>query len=81
MTDWCNVQKVDQNIFAIQINPAMTEGKQWKMVKEQYRESGLGHRISHVCFGMQSAEEVEKAAHIQVPQLMKIRKCWKFFRL
>jgi len=36
------------------------------MVKEQYRESGLGHRISHVCFGMQSAEEVEKAAHIQV---------------
>ena len=36
------------------------------MVKEQYRESGLGHRISHVCFGMQSAQEVERAAHLQV---------------
>ena len=41
------------------------------MVKEQYRESGLGHRISHVCFGMQSAQEVERAAHLQVNS----RKC------
>jgi len=36
------------------------------MVKEQFRESDLSHKISHVCFGMQSSQEVEKAAHIQV---------------
>lgn len=36
------------------------------MVKEQFRESGHSHKISHVCFGMQSAQEVERAAHIQV---------------
>ena len=42
------------------------------MVKEQYRESSLGHRISHVCFGMQSAQEVERAAHLQV----KVSTCY-----
>ena len=36
------------------------------MVKEQFRESDCSHKISHVCFGMQSSQEVEKAAHIQV---------------
>jgi len=36
------------------------------MVKEQFRESDLSHKISHVCFGMQSSQEVEKAAHIEV---------------
>lgn len=36
------------------------------MVKEQFRESDQSHRISHVCFGMQNSQEVERAAHIQV---------------
>ena len=36
------------------------------MVKEQFRESDLGHKISHVCFGMQDSAEVQKAAQIQV---------------
>lgn len=36
------------------------------MVKEQYRESGLGHKISHICFGMQTPHDVERAAHIEV---------------
>jgi len=36
------------------------------MVKEQFRESDLSHKISHVCFGMQSSQEVERAAHIEV---------------
>ena len=40
--------------------------EQMRSAAEQYRESGLGHRISHVCFGMQSAQEVERAAHLQV---------------
>jgi len=35
-------------------------------MKEQYRESDTSHRISHVCFGMQNAGEIQKAAHIQV---------------
>lgn len=46
------------------------------MVKEQYRESGLGHRISHVCFGMQSAQEVERAAHLQVISKRLVNFCY-----
>ena len=36
------------------------------MVKEQYRESDTGHRISRVCFGIQTPHEIERAGHIQV---------------
>ena len=36
------------------------------MVKEQYRETDVSHKLSHICFGMQSSQEVERAAHIQV---------------
>lgn len=36
------------------------------MVKEQYRETNTVKRISHVCFGMQSASEIEQCANIHV---------------
>ncbi|XP_023347954.1 DNA-directed RNA polymerase III subunit RPC1 [Eurytemora carolleeae] len=35
-------------------------------MKEQYREADTSHKISHVCFGMQNAGEIQKAAQIQV---------------
>jgi len=35
-------------------------------MKEQYREADTSQRISHVCFGMQTPGEIQKAAHIQV---------------
>jgi len=35
-------------------------------MKEQYREADTSHKISHVCFGMQNAGEIQKAAHMQV---------------
>ena len=37
-----------------------------KMVKEQFRETDTVRRISHVCFGMQSALEMEQCANIHV---------------
>jgi len=37
-----------------------------KMVKEQYRESDVAKKISHITFGMMSAEEMRRQAHIQV---------------
>ena len=36
------------------------------MVKEQFRETDTVKRISHVCFGMQSAPEMEQCANIHV---------------
>ena len=36
------------------------------MVKEQFRETDSVRRISHVCFGMQDAQQVEQYSHLQV---------------
>ena len=36
------------------------------MVKEQYRETEAVRKISQVCFGMQSPQEMEQCAQIQV---------------
>ncbi|XP_035660991.1 DNA-directed RNA polymerase III subunit RPC1-like [Branchiostoma floridae] len=36
------------------------------MVKEQFREADLARRISHVCFGMMSDEEMRQQSHIHV---------------
>ncbi|XP_033975443.1 LOW QUALITY PROTEIN: DNA-directed RNA polymerase III subunit RPC1 [Trematomus bernacchii] len=36
------------------------------MVKEQFRETDVAKKISHICFGMKSAEQMRKQAHIQV---------------
>ena len=36
------------------------------MVKELFREADVSHKISHICFGMQSPQEVEQAGHIEV---------------
>ncbi|CAG9789529.1 unnamed protein product [Diatraea saccharalis] len=36
------------------------------MPKEQYRETYLGRKISHVTFNVDSPSEIQKAAHIQV---------------
>ncbi|XP_077989635.1 DNA-directed RNA polymerase III subunit RPC1-like [Glandiceps talaboti] len=35
------------------------------MVKEQFRETDVAKRISHVCFGVMSSEEMRQAAHLQ----------------
>ena len=40
--------------------------KDYKMVKEQYRETDSVRRISHVCFGMQNSLEMEQCANIHV---------------
>ena len=37
-----------------------------KMGKDQYRESDVSHKISHICFGMQSRNQVEVASHVEV---------------
>lgn len=37
-----------------------------KMVKEQFRETDVAKKISHICFGMKSAEQMRQQAHIQV---------------
>uniref|UniRef100_A0A674HBK6 DNA-directed RNA polymerase subunit n=1 Tax=Taeniopygia guttata TaxID=59729 RepID=A0A674HBK6_TAEGU len=36
------------------------------MVKEQFRETDVAKKISHICFGMKSPEEMRQQAHIQV---------------
>ncbi len=36
------------------------------MVKEQYRETDTVRRISQVCFGMQSAPEMQQCANLHV---------------
>ncbi|XP_053613685.1 DNA-directed RNA polymerase III subunit RPC1 [Plodia interpunctella] len=36
------------------------------MPKEQYRETYVGRKISHVTFNVDSASEIQRAAHIQV---------------
>lgn len=36
------------------------------MVKEQFRETDVAKKISHICFGMKSAKEMRQQAHIQV---------------
>ncbi|CAG04806.1 unnamed protein product, partial [Tetraodon nigroviridis] len=36
------------------------------MVKEQFRETDVAQKISHICFGMKSAEQMRQQAHIQV---------------
>ncbi|CAG9565737.1 unnamed protein product [Danaus chrysippus] len=36
------------------------------MPKEQYRETYVGRKISHVTFNVDSATEIQQAAHIQV---------------
>ncbi|MEQ2288534.1 DNA-directed RNA polymerase III subunit RPC1 [Ameca splendens] len=36
------------------------------MVKEQFRETDVAKKISHICFGMKSAEQMRQQAHIQV---------------
>ncbi|XP_070543488.1 DNA-directed RNA polymerase III subunit RPC1-like [Ptychodera flava] len=35
------------------------------MVKEQFRETDVAKRISHVCFGVMSSEDMRQHAHIQ----------------
>ncbi|XP_048419559.1 DNA-directed RNA polymerase III subunit RPC1 isoform X1 [Stegostoma tigrinum] len=36
------------------------------MGKEQFRETDVAKKISHICFGMKSAEQMRQQAHIQV---------------
>uniref|UniRef100_H3BGV0 DNA-directed RNA polymerase subunit n=1 Tax=Latimeria chalumnae TaxID=7897 RepID=H3BGV0_LATCH len=36
------------------------------MVKEQFRETDVAKKISHICFGMKSAKQMRQQAHIQV---------------
>lgn len=36
------------------------------MVKEQFRETDVVRRITQVCFGMQSAQEMEQCSHLHV---------------
>jgi hypothetical protein len=36
------------------------------MVKEQYRETDVVRKITQVCFGMQSPEEMQQAGNIHV---------------
>ncbi|KAA8581469.1 hypothetical protein FQN60_003050 [Etheostoma spectabile] len=36
------------------------------MVKEQFRETDVAQKISHICFGIKSAEQIRQQAHIQV---------------
>uniref|UniRef100_A0A8C9XYM3 DNA-directed RNA polymerase subunit n=1 Tax=Sander lucioperca TaxID=283035 RepID=A0A8C9XYM3_SANLU len=36
------------------------------MVKEQFRETDVAQKISHICFGIKSAEQMRQQAHIQV---------------
>ncbi|XP_062858765.1 DNA-directed RNA polymerase III subunit RPC1 isoform X1 [Trichomycterus rosablanca] len=36
------------------------------MVKDQFRETDVAKKISHICFGMKSAEQMRQQAHIQV---------------
>ncbi|XP_041117381.1 DNA-directed RNA polymerase III subunit RPC1 isoform X1 [Polyodon spathula] len=36
------------------------------MVKEQFRETDVAKKISHICFGMKSAEQMRQQAHLQV---------------
>ncbi|XP_028332560.1 DNA-directed RNA polymerase III subunit RPC1 isoform X2 [Gouania willdenowi] len=36
------------------------------MVKEQFRETDVARKISHICFGMKSAEQMRQQAHLQV---------------
>ncbi|XP_069719344.1 DNA-directed RNA polymerase III subunit RPC1 isoform X3 [Phaenicophaeus curvirostris] len=36
------------------------------MVKEQFRETDVAKKISHICFGMKSPEQMRQQAHIQV---------------
>ncbi|KDR18934.1 DNA-directed RNA polymerase III subunit RPC1 isoform X1 [Zootermopsis nevadensis] len=36
------------------------------MVKEQYRETNLARKISHVCFGVDSTHQIQQQAHIHV---------------
>ncbi|CAG0904659.1 unnamed protein product, partial [Darwinula stevensoni] len=35
-------------------------------MKEQFRETDIARKISHVCFGVHSPEEIQQAAHILV---------------
>ncbi|XP_043911596.1 DNA-directed RNA polymerase III subunit RPC1 [Protopterus annectens] len=36
------------------------------MVKEQFRETDVAKKISHICFGIKSSEQMRQQAHIQV---------------
>ncbi|XP_014677319.1 PREDICTED: DNA-directed RNA polymerase III subunit RPC1-like [Priapulus caudatus] len=36
------------------------------MVKEQYRETDVAKKISHICFGLQTAAQMKQQAHIHV---------------
>ncbi|KAK0138597.1 DNA-directed RNA polymerase III subunit RPC1 [Merluccius polli] len=36
------------------------------MVKEQFRETDVAKKISHICFGIKSADQMRQQAHIQV---------------
>ncbi|TRY59992.1 hypothetical protein DNTS_021683 [Danionella cerebrum] len=36
------------------------------MVKEQFRETDVARKISHICFGVKSPEQMRQQAHIQV---------------
>nr|XP_032834584.1 DNA-directed RNA polymerase III subunit RPC1 isoform X1 [Petromyzon marinus] len=36
------------------------------MVKEQFRETDVAKKISHICFGLQSAEQMKRQSHIHV---------------
>ncbi|XP_033840470.1 DNA-directed RNA polymerase III subunit RPC1 isoform X2 [Periophthalmus magnuspinnatus] len=36
------------------------------MVKEQFRETDVAQKISHICFGMMSSGQMRRQAHIQV---------------
>ena len=50
----------------VTVNYRRQKNNQKIMVKEQFRETDTVRRISHVCFGMQSAPEIEQCANIHV---------------
>ena len=49
------------------------------MVKEQFRETDTVKRISHVCFGMQSAPEMEQCANIHVVAMNMYNQVFKYW--
>ena len=50
-----------------------------KMVKEQFRETDTVKRISHVCFGMQSAPEMEQCSNIHVVAMNMYNQVFKYW--
>ena len=42
------------------------------MVKEQFRETDGVRTLTQVCFGMQSRQQVQQCAHMQVMKLAQL---------